>query len=70
MTYKYNTIYELKLSSNHSVRYWFDENDEIHIAVWSYHDCTITDEDEVSYIIKELVKHILQLQGESNNGQN
>ena len=59
-----NKIYFLQTAENTTIRYWFDDEKELHTAVWYCDECIIQDGDVDSYIIKGLVKVILDLQKE------
>lgn len=59
-----NKIYFLQTAENTTIRYWFDDEKELHTAVWHCEECIIQDDDVDSYIIKGLVKVILDLQKE------
>ena len=59
-----NKVYFMQTAENTTVRYWFDDEKELHIAVWHCDECIIRDDDVDSYIIKGLVKVILDLQKE------
>lgn len=60
---KRNKVYFIQTTESTTVRYWFDDEKELHTAVWYCDECIIQDDDTDSYIIKGLVKVILDLQG-------
>lgn len=54
---------ELKISPHTSIRYWYDDDEGLHTAVWQYNDCVVTDTDQFNSIVKEMTLYILALMG-------
>ena len=53
-------IHSIVLSNKGEIRYWFDDNGNIHTAVWSDDTCILADNEDkpINDIIKILVKDV------------
>lgn len=53
-------IHSIVLSNKGEIRYWFDDNGDIHTAVWSNDTCILADNEDkpINDIIKILVKDV------------
>lgn len=57
-----NKIQVIKLSPTEHIRYWFDEQEQLHTAVWSYEECIVPDTDSIfGELFKNVVKYILKI---------
>ena len=57
-----NKIHVIKLSPTEHIRYWFDEQRQLHTAVWSYEECIVPDTDSIfGELFKKVVKYILEI---------